>query len=190
MEINPNLFPPNGYYFIDSDSVRHEAAGLDGLVKALTQYRVRNAKPIGKPRREIVDFICAKSPHICTGDPREVKEKYKEIAMGSSAVIKWITALRERQRKTPSEFVTQTEADRRAAICAACPFNREWRGGCGGCNDTYDRLTGIARKGKLATGWEKLLGCRKLGWDNRTAVWLNGLSATAPDLPEQCWRRA
>lgn len=89
------------------------------------------------------------------------------------------------------EWVSQEEADRRAAICAACPHNVEVAG-CSACQNIVREITEFL--GDRATGYdEKLKGCNVCGCSNRAQVHVpldvlhKGVSEKM-QFPEACWK--
>lgn len=87
--------------------------------------------------------------------------------------------------------VEPSEAERRAAICAKCPYNRGLSGGCAACNNAVNAL----RKAVLHKGTsvdDKLQACAICGCDNRTTVHvpIKTLETVSHDfsLASWCWR--
>jgi hypothetical protein len=91
------------------------------------------------------------------------------------------------------EWVDQQEAERRAAICAACPHNVEVSG-CSACSNIVGTITGFL--GKRATGQDaKLKGCNVCGCSNRAQVHVpidvlrKGITPKM-EFPDACWKKA
>jgi hypothetical protein len=90
------------------------------------------------------------------------------------------------------EWVAEEEAERRAAICAACPQNIEVTG-CTGCHNIVNTITGFL--GNRATGYDdQLKGCRVCGCSNRAQVHvpLDVLhKGVTPEIefPTECWKK-
>ena len=90
------------------------------------------------------------------------------------------------------EFVPQEEAERRAAICAACPENVKVEG-CSACRNLVGRLTQLLGRRKTSLD-SKLQGCRVCGCSNVAQVHIP-LDALAkgvkPDMefPQTCWKK-
>lgn len=191
-KLNPNLFPPGGYHFVGPDHIRHEANDLPALVSKVLAYRRLNRlseQSKEEIEKEIVEFLCKKYPHVCTsnsgGTVEQPAEKYREVhANLTNRVLAWIFKSGT-EKKIP--LVSQSIAEKRAAICRGCPMNREWRGTCPACNDSYNRLSIARRNGNETIDQEKLLGCDVFGHDNRTAVWTD--QERSDKGPAHCWKR-
>lgn len=69
-----------------------------------------------------------------TGDAPPV-----QVGFGFSDVVDWIKAVAK--TVVGEGYVSQEEADRRAAICVSCPYNSQAMGGCGACAQTAAALT-------------------------------------------------
>jgi hypothetical protein len=93
--------------------------------------------------------------------------------------------------------VSQTEAERRAAICSQCPYNIRL-GNCWGCGELGRIFRSI--QGGLATNQDaKLESCERCGCNLRTKVWINEESldqieqaqgVQVSEFPGWCWRRS
>lgn len=87
-------------------------------------------------------------------------------------------------------FVSREDAERRAAVCLACPLHRETIGGCTNCAALFRKveraMTGYPLDERL--GWCGACGCKlslKCWIDNRT---LDRAEAAKPPYAEGCWR--
>jgi hypothetical protein len=94
--------------------------------------------------------------------------------------------------KEGHSWVPQEEAERRAAICAACPENQHIAG-CSGCRNLVGKLTGLLG-GRKTEHDSKLQGCRVCGCSNVAQVHipLAALSKGIKDdmeFPEHCWKK-
>ncbi len=69
-EFNPNLYPPSGYVFRDSDGTKHTADGWKALETKVRAYRARNRLPVGNPWEEIMAQACSSNPSHCRDDAR------------------------------------------------------------------------------------------------------------------------
>lgn len=95
-------------------------------------------------------------------------------------------------------FVDQPEAERRAAICEACPKNVTVTG-CGTCGSMTmaKDLIGKLKGNRMTTHDPKLAGCCCCLCDTKTIVWfkdeflLKGMTeAQRTCYPEPCWKLA
>lgn len=136
------------------------------------------------------DQLCATlPPHLCvyeTGDPPPT-----DTRITFERVSNWVKAVATKVF-TGEPYVDQAEAERRANICVACPYNVLVMGGCGGgCQKIVELFTpGMA---KLKTEQDtRLKSCAICGCYNRVAVHfplaLLDSSDTASPHPSWCWK--
>lgn len=188
--LNKHIFPPGGFYFIDAEGVRFDAENPLKLSFAIREYRLLNNKPAGNPIQEINDFTCARYPTGCRGAEAKPLAPAGEHLPLSARVTRWLAIIIRAMGRLPGSYVSKIEASRRAAICLACPQQASWLTGCSSCAGGTLRLSFAARRGQEAAGGEKLLGCKILGEDTRTSVFLESLKPSErEDLPAPCWRR-
>jgi hypothetical protein len=70
-------------------------------------------------------------------------------------------------------FVTQEEADRRAAICASCEFNADLGFSCGACADRLFQMLGQIFRAPRKTPYDiHLGGCAICSCALKVAVWV------------------
>lgn len=193
---NPNVYPPDGYYFVDAEGVRHTGTSWADLVAKVRDFRVRNGKPIGNPIAEINEFTCERYPQGCR-EPKKVfpgQANAPGVSPGAkmaAAVNRWFYAVIQALSTRPSPLVSAAEAQRRADICLKCPRQASFVSHCGTCADAAFRLGLSIRKAKDVANGDSLRGCGILGEDTRTSVWLDGLEpSNAEGLPTKCWRKA
>jgi len=183
MTLNPNLFPPEGYRFVDADGVEHFGQSLEQLVKHLGEYRVRVGRPPGDPHREVMDYLCGRFPDLCVPDEAELQRRVVWTrVMGS--ISKWV---HERSGEGPATISSQEEVNRRVAICDQCPLNVEWTSPCRPCGKlTAKLLAGLTHPAKPVAALEGR-ACLNAGDDLSVAVWLSeGLLLSG--VPAKCWR--
>lgn len=185
--LNKHVFPPGGFYFVDSENVRFDAENIVKLANKIHQYRLQNNKPLGNPLKEVNDFTCARYPTGCRGAERKLADAQPTQPV-TARVNRWLAIITRSLGLNPNQYVTKDEATRRALICGKCPKQVQWNA-CAGCSEGSRRLSFAARKGKEVPV-PNLLACDPLGEDTRTSVWLSGLKPAAKiELPENCWRR-
>jgi hypothetical protein len=88
------------------------------------------------------------------------------------------------------KFVSREEAERRAAICLACPLHRDSIGGCASCSALLRKVERSMKAYPLDArlGWCGACGCRlsvKCFLENST---LNRAETEKPPYHESCWR--
>lgn len=187
--LNKHIFPPGGFYFVDSEGVRFDAENAVKLASAIREYRILNGKPIGNPLQEVNDFTCARYPTGCRGAERIAPVNTPGIHL-VGRVNRWLSLVSRALGRNSTAYVSKDIAEMRAKVCVACPKQKNWHAGCLSCNEGSRRLSFAARKGQETSVGEKLLGCDVLGEDTRTSVFLDKLTPSEnPDLPANCWRK-
>jgi hypothetical protein len=186
-----HIIPPGGFHFMEGEH-RIESHSYQALADAVLQYRINNKLPVGNPLREVFDYVCNNHPHFCTSPTLPNQGSKQTLA---SRVATWMAQLYQSSRSILIEFafVEQGEADRRAAICAKCPLNEDWRQGCGSCRESTKQIGFTFRAGRKSKDEGGLMACSVTGQENATAVWLKAPPSLSPEthnqLPEHCWRR-
>jgi hypothetical protein len=189
--LNPHVYPEGGYTFTDRDGVRFFESSIEELAEAVRSFRIRHGKVLGDPRQEVVDQICARSPHSCrkVDNPNATREAIASTKFGAR-VVKWLGLVADAMGLRPTELVSKQEAQRRAEICSKCPRQLTWKTGCGGCDQSARRMALAIRKNKETPLSGMLLACEVLSEDTRTSIWLQQKPSTDANLPENCWRKA
>ncbi len=196
---NPRVYPAGGWQFTDSANIKHLGTSLPTLVNAVREFRNRNALPPGSPEQEVVDQLCKRFPHACTGGEvsgSAVRPAGKEASGREKlalSVVVWLSKVARavaRVGKPDQTFATKTEAERRAAICAECPKQTRWDTNCGSCGQGHRRMSFALRRGRDVDNPTRLLACSVLAEDTRLSVFLENLQPVkSDDLPENCWRK-
>lgn len=187
------IIPPGGFHYEDkTQRFRVEGSSYQSVAEAVLRYRLENKLPVGNPLKDVLDYVCTNWPHFCSEHNPPINGGNANPSL-SSRVAVWMSSLYRAARTLASSFVASEEAARRAKICEACPFNKEWKTGCGSCLQATVQLGYTFRAGRQTPN-EKVLGaCDIIGQENATAVWVKGLIPIAPDeyarLPAQCWRK-
>lgn len=182
---------PDGWHFQVNPSLRLEADTFPELIKVVEEYRVSNNMPIGEPLDDVVNYICSTYPHQCHQVPGatvsvEVERPAQKKISLLDRIIGWFD--RQTRRLDSSAIVLSMEAQQRAAICAKCRFNVNWKTGCGQCSDNINRLSKLVRQGHSIPAERKLKACSILGQENRAAVFLQqDRLESSPELPSWCW---
>lgn len=121
--INPQIAPVGGYRFIDPDTgfaYDRKYASLEELSNHVQQYREANGLPrIEKFQAVWEAYVCANVPQMdgrCCPVGEDISRKFTQYWAGAKAYVKAAIA-------GAAAFVSQEEADRRAAICAGCSEN-------------------------------------------------------------------
>lgn len=190
-----NIVPPGGFHYEDkANKFRVEGHSYQSVAENLMRYRMTNKLPVGNPLKDVLDYVCGNWPHFCSQHNPPINGGNANPSL-ASRVASWLASLYRAARTlgNDSNFVTQAEADRRAAICLACPQNKEWKVGCGSCLQSAVQLGYTFRAGRKASEEKRLLACDVIGQENATAVWVKGLPPLSPSdyskLPAACWRK-
>ena len=192
MTPNLNLYPPEGYVFVDARAGTVTGGNWPEVINKLRAFRVGAGLPVGDVKAEVFAWFCQRHPDYCrdggvnSGETRKVAVKQSDFP---SQVITWLAAAFTSIFRQKLGFVDTAEAKRRAEICAVCPKHVVWRTGCMGCNKNIHTLVDQALKGRkepaVAAG---LQGCAVFAEDVRLAVHLNQPPKSADGKPGHCWR--
>lgn len=188
------MIPPGGWHFVDKSTgvdVRIEGDSFQSVATALLRFRVDNRKDPGNPGKELSDYICGNWPHFCSNHAGSVKPTSFGTPL-SNRVSGWIGQFFTTSRNDAG--VAKEEAERRAAVCASCPQNKDFtKGGCGPCIDGIRRLAFVWLRNRKTAHDEKLGACNILNHPNTVAVQANTLPEVTPaqreKLPDNCWRK-
>ena len=184
---NPNLYPPDGYVFEDSDGVKHRGDSWKDLFRLIREYRVRNGKPAGDIEAEVNTQHCAKAPGLCHAPPGPPPAP---LSAGiNHRVLNWLGYIltNRRQKGTPA-LVAPEEAARRAAICAVCPQQHALSSACEAClHSVRDARKAILAEVTPAN--RSLSPCGALGEDCFVSVHLDLKPENEPGMTPECWRR-
>lgn len=110
-----------------------------------------------------------------------------ERHLGVADIRRFLNTAREAIASGGDVFVEQEEADRRAAICAACVNNAEIPG-CFGCNGLR-KLISKVRGSRTTASEDKLRHCTVCYCTNSVKVWLKEevIDSTGLQFPPHCW---
>lgn len=181
MRINKNLYPPEGYYFIDTDGARIFGDSWPGVITRTRQYRERQGRPVGDVDAEVTTQACARAPSICH-EVGAIEKKARVIASLKSRVLRWF-----RELEPERAFVTVETWKQRATICAECPHNQPLPGGCSTCRAAVAELRKSVLDRRPNDG--RLNACSILGEDLPTAAHMERPAVANPGLPDRCWRK-
>lgn len=195
MRVIEGLIPPQGFHYISPTGYRvpgtGEATSFTDLVKRVQTYRLENRLDVGNAEADCEDFICNNFPNMCGvfGQQTHV-QTHAIISAGMERPVDyinaWVNGLID--HFDALEFVTDAEARRRAAACRKCPYNSEWRNGCGPCVATAQRSLGTVRQGKdVPNAEEEMRYCGLHRIDTRTAIWLERRLFGPVNAPSHCW---
>lgn len=184
------VMPPGGWRYIQPETkFEFSASTLRAVVRFVAEHRRSNRLPAGDPSADIQNFVCAQLPagsgncmHELDGEDYALKTHFtmEDVKRFIQAAI---SALGSRG------LVEQPEAERRAAVCAACPLNTTvggcWR--CKGLADWLFRLIGARNTAHAG----RLNQCGVCGCSIKAKIWLpldvaQGVSE-GYKFPSWCW---
>lgn len=185
--INVNLYPKDGYFFIEADQSRHRAASWRAVIKRVTEYRQRQGLPVGNVEVEVMEQACSRNPSLCVQDNAAPAPK-PQVTL-KHRVIQWLSAISRIADRGPLSFVREKESTARASICAKCPKNTAL--GVKSCSTCKQALAEYRKNliGGARVRDARLGGCDVLGADLVTAVHLDEIRVDNPALPANCWRK-
>jgi hypothetical protein len=115
--------PIGGHHFQEK-GILIKADSFLGVVDLLTNFRLINARPVGNPRQEVIDYYAAKFPWMVEYDlsgqeDEPLNEEYV-------AWREWISSI---WGKSAVKFVSRKEASMRWETCKGCPHNvgKPWK---------------------------------------------------------------
>lgn len=169
---------------------------LQDLAHRVSGYRIINNLSLGDPESEIQDWLCRHTGAQCVPARRPapmpgVKAKGAMVARFLNAMLQWMLR---------GGHVDQEEAERRAEICASCPFNVHIDdANCFGCFGFGEKVSKII--GNRRTRMEDSLHfCSLCGCSNAVSAFVPmDILARAHKLEEfpadigggiPCWKRA
>ena len=184
--VNKNTTPPApGFVFRDSRTgIVHKDISLFAIFPKVAQSWAANGiEPPENWKAVVVHEMCEQNPHIeCReeGEP-EYHMTLDGVYRFANSVKKWMEG--------GMQFVDKEEAERRAAICVKCHFNKPV-GICWGC---HKALTWIGER----VGWPEsskdaeLRGCAVCGCVLRLKVHmpLDAIKDDSLSWPSHCWMK-
>ena len=177
--------PYGWFYPIEQTKVVVVSYGWPSLIEAVKAHLKGNG--VEEPltlELQMADFMCQHVPEWCEEISAEKEAKVSAWKMMKSFYRAVEATWHEGQ-------VSQEEADRRAAICAVCPFNTEQIVNfCVGCS-TRGLVAKIAGyiQSKQTSKDESLKICSKCGCDLKLKVWMQKKGMENPEIewPSWCW---
>lgn len=164
LELGP---PGNWGYTQPETGVRMSAITFQSLLSKVAQHRHNNNLPITNMAEEVESAICAAlSPanqvaYCVTGNRERSAVGFAEVVRFTEWLGSWLT--------TGHKLVPQDEANRRAAICATCPYNVGVKG-CGVCQKSIGILRNKLMKVEPTSSNSAIKACGICGCDLKTIV--------------------
>jgi hypothetical protein len=190
------IIPPGGFHFFEErNGTRHKIEGHSyaDVAEQLLRFRIANKIAVGQPMDEVNSYVCETWPHFCHAAATPVMPRTSEPTH-TVGVLAWVRLLWERQALVPQPLENESTANRRAAICHGCQFQKDWADyGCGSCVDAVRKQSYVFRAGREVQ--PKVTGCSILKQENNAACFAS--KSSLPDmtpqqreaLPNHCWRK-
>jgi hypothetical protein len=164
--------PYGGVYRWTDPITKVEVLGThwEMLLNRIYDERKANGIPCGLGFEDEVELdLCRDYPAECElNDPRFPKKRgwlsFHEIVAGTRALLKFKLA--------GSPLVAQEEAERRANICATCPFNVEFQRPCAGLCGELNTLVQAIVGGRQTSNAGRLKSCQLCGCFIGAAIWI------------------
>lgn len=192
-----SLIPPGGWRYTqtmaEGKTIQVTAHSWNQLISRIEMLRAGNGLDLSPGWDHRIEAeICEQlslGPQRCTYEAPPVYAPKRltlhDVIIFLAVVKSWL--------KTGREWVTQEEADRRAAICAACPNNVVIEG-CTSCSRLVEKITEVI--GNRTTKYDQMLnGCQVCGCSTKVMphlpipVLARGVNESH-DYPSHCWKRA
>jgi hypothetical protein len=196
-----SLVPPEGFWFKQPETgVKLDGGSLNGTAQKVVLHRQANSLPRQDYKEAMEDIqtqICQRVPSSLCHNCNHPDWKFDAASLirGGEALITYA----KEKLTGGNPFVSQDEADARAARCANCFHNRNL-GGCGfGCTlgEKLREMFGYTIGERVTKSDEKLQACEICGCHARTIAWyrLDIVNAGISDAQKQaftetpyCWR--
>lgn len=190
-----NVVPSGGWVYVHPHTgFKITAPTWNDLITRIRNYRLANGMSLG------VNFEETIGSEICQqqgwSEPRCLQEEptpLKQRVIGMHDVVSFLKVLKHWLLKDPT-LVELEEADRRAHICATCPYNVNVTG-CAGCTNIAGMI--FSATGDRQTSHDlQLRNCQVCGCVNKVQVWVpketldQGLTPEMREsLPDWCWKK-
>lgn len=190
--ISKSVVPPGEFRYVEPASgVRFQTLSWEAMVLAVREHRIANGYPLPPGwQEELESEICKNyGPETCryvdetpNTEPRSIH--ISDVKNFLRVVGTWMSG--------GGGFVPQEEAERRAAICAACPKNQTIEG-CTACSNLVSTVTSVL--GDRVTKFDgQLKGCAVCSCSNVAQVHIplevlhKGVTEDM-EFPSHCWKK-
>lgn len=187
-----SLGPPGGWGYTQKESgVAFRAITFGQLLEMVGKHRRGNkydTSPGWEERFE--EEFCQQNQLVGTQwcPDREAEARAPRL-IGLADVRRFLNSALSMVQAGGDMFVSQEEAERRAAICSECPNNAAI-GGCVGCNGVR-ALVSKVRGSRTTAQDSRLRQCTVCGCDNQVKVWLKDsvVDNEGLNFPDHCWAK-
>lgn len=189
IRIKAGIYPSTtGWTFPDAKGGTIHGENLDDLVANVAEFRTRNRLPEGNPFEEVTQWLCENNGSLCktvrvnTG-PAGTPPPPGPGKFGDR-VLEWAARFLEGPRVVAKADVIRA----RAAVCRACPLNKEYDPSCSMCKKTIRRAIDAFVGGFPRDAMKGLGGCERYVWENRLACGSDIMVDSS--APLGCWRKS
>jgi hypothetical protein len=194
LRINPNIYPCNGFFYVDADRVRFTAGDGDGLLNKIVEYRSRRGQDVSPMaikalKATVTEFLCRNNVGLCgEGLPTKAPRLISKEASLDSKISGYLAFTFRKAGEGRVSYVREEVARARAEVCAKCPNQTAMGKSCATCSSQIDTLSALLQKSR-DYGQKGLKGCSAAGVDTRVAVLIERDPIGFPFLPSFCWMR-
>lgn len=182
--VNPNLYPKGGHYFIEKDGAKIFGDTWAGVAARVVNYRKRAGYPPGNPTAEVNEQACQRHPEICAEENAAYKQAVTRVTL-KTRVLQWLTGIQ--QSKEPLTLSFTEVATERANICAGCPKNKALPDGCASCRAAVNEMRRSIIGSRPVDS--RTHACEVTGEDIPASSWIEQQRIEHSDLPGHCWRK-
>jgi len=178
--------PPQGWW-VKCPIVEENVYGGDFWDMVGNCEKLLHSKGIVPP----VDLVSQIEHSLCdrlAGNTNCIPCTKAKQTLGFAQIVRWVRAMYHFARENKFQLVDQEEAERRAKICAACPYQIA-TSGCWGCKGIAGMLPQIA--GAKTTSYDQQLkACGVCGCYNAVSVHLpvDVQGSDGLEFPSHCWK--
>lgn len=174
-----NLVPYGGMFRTVDPFTHVECKGttFDMLVTNVARQRKANGAPLGLGlEQEVEQWICRDYPDECNqvdpDAPVNRRLHLDDVIRGTEVLLRIVKDWAKYIMGLASHpLVSQEEAERRASICAKCPYNIAFSKPCSGMCPEVSAVVNMIRGGRTTPFDDRLQSCSICGCSNMAQVW-------------------
>jgi len=155
-----SIVPPGGWRYVQPDTaVRFESDTLEDLVRQVTRHREYKGLNVDHVQLDIERQLCwGLSDEWCRAEPGEVHKPVRDLTQElttqmAASLGKAVVAF----LGSGGKFNEKPEAQRRAAICRGCPFNKSAKA-CS-CSAVYKLVEAMVPATRQEPGVSVCMAC-------------------------------
>lgn len=184
--VNVNLFPKDGYIFVESDGAKIRGENWTKLMGRVSAYRKRAGLAQGDVEAEVMAQACARNPSHCA-EVNEATIHQTKVASLKGRVLQYLSFIRGLLTGSRVPWVSPADATNRANVCASCPNNIALPEGCSSCRAAVRAMQKEILGGRRIDA--RLNGCSVLGESLPVSTWVEHDVVDSAELPAHCWRK-